>query len=195
MDFTKQEKAVLFILASSFSIFLLLVLLRIDFQASQSEQNISSVSDELVVQVQGAVRNPGVYRVAQGTRLYELVDIAGGATGEAELQDLNLAAPLYDGQRIVIPSAEEKQEVFFSNLSSFLPQNEVLPSSGSDSLININTATEEQLESLPGIGEVLAGRIIQHRREKGTFSSPEDLLDVHGIGSKRLEEIREKITF
>jgi len=195
MDFTRQEKAVLFILGASFTVFLLLVLLRMNIYSAPPGQAVPQPTGELVVQVQGAIASPGVYRVAQGTRLYELVDMAGGATGKAELHDLNMAAPLYDGQRVVIPSREDTPSNFTSNLPSFLPQDTTLPAHTFEQRININTASAQQLETLPGIGEVLAGRIVEYRQQKGAFSSPDDLLGVRGIGTKRLEEIRERITF
>ncbi|MEN3202995.1 MAG: ComEA family DNA-binding protein [Atribacterota bacterium] len=142
-----------------------------------------------VVQIEGAVRNPGVYKVPEGTRLFELIEYAGGAQDNANLQGLNLAAFLYDGQKITVPfllppSGEDKVHA-----ASRVP-----PPSGTF-LVNVNTASLKELESLPGIGAVLAQRIIEYREQHGPFRTLEDLLKVKGIGPKKLEKLRDCVTF
>ncbi|MEN3183805.1 MAG: ComEA family DNA-binding protein [Atribacterota bacterium] len=144
----------------------------------------------LVVHIEGAVQHPGVYEVPQGTRLFELIARAGGAKEDADLRGLNLAAPLYDGQKVTIPALlpqEEKGEG--SSAASLAAQRSAAP------LVNVNTASQKELESLPGIGEVLAQRIIEYRETHGPFQTPEDLLKVRGIGPKKLEKLRDRITF
>jgi competence protein ComEA len=137
----------------------------------------------LVVDVAGMVRRPGVYRFAAGARVIDAVHRAGGARHGADLTLLNLAAPLTDGIQIVVP----KQ-------GSAAPGSGVSASGGPAALININTATETELETLNGVGPVTAGAIVQYRTQHGPFRSIEDLVNVSGIGPVTLEELRPFIT-
>ncbi|HSV30737.1 MAG TPA: ComEA family DNA-binding protein [Atribacteraceae bacterium] len=195
MDFSRQEKLVLLVLGGVLALSLFILYQR-STSPSLTIPEGKGTPGELVVQIQGAIQNPGVYRVPEGTRLYELVETAGGATEEAALLDLNLAAPLYDGQRISVPRIPEVPDHSFSNLDHFIPNSLSMErSAGSDILVNVNSASADELQSLPGIGKVIASRIIAYRQEHGAFSRPEDLLAVPGIGEKRLEDIRNQITF
>lgn len=130
----------------------------------------------LTIHVSGAVVNPGVVEVNGGARVAEAVAAAGGATPEAELGAMNLAAALRDGEHIVVPAAGE-----------------VDAAGGSTGGIDLNTASPAELEALPGVGPVLAERIVLFREEHGQFVTPEDLLDVPGIGEAKLSQIREGI--
>lgn len=141
-----------------------------------------------VVQIEGAVRNPGVYKVPEGTRLFELIEYAGGAQDNANLQGLNLAAFLYDGQKVTVPFLPRSEENSRHTTTR-------TPSSSGTSLVNVNTASLKELESLPGIGAVLAQRIIEYREQHGPFKTLEDLLKVKGIGPKKLEKLRDCVTF
>ncbi|HEX9890536.1 MAG TPA: ComEA family DNA-binding protein [Actinomycetota bacterium] len=134
----------------------------------------------LVVHVAGWVRRPGVYRLPEGARVIDAVDLAGGARRGADLSALNLAAVLADAQQILVPKRG----------ASAGPGG----SGHEQALVNLNTATVEELETLPGIGEVLAQRIFDHRQEHGPFRTVEDLLDVSGIGDQRLADLRDKVT-
>ncbi|MEW5922126.1 MAG: ComEA family DNA-binding protein [Bacillota bacterium] len=137
----------------------------------------------IVIHVAGAVSRPGVYHLPAGSRVYEALDQAGGGLAEADLDRINLAQPLVDGQQVYFPLKGEE---------GLGP----LAGSGVSSAgrININTAGREQLESLPGIGAVKAQNIINYRQQNGPFHSIEDLLEVSGIGTKTLEGIRDLIT-
>lgn len=138
----------------------------------------------IIVDVTGWIRDPGVYEFVQGDRVIDAVERAGGAKPNADLSGLNLAAPLADGTQVVVP--KEGGTVA-----------DVAGSSGSaaaDGLININTASAADFESLSGIGEVLAAAIVDYRTENGPFASVDDLEDVSGIGPATLEEIRDQIT-
>lgn len=141
---------------------------------------------ELQVHVAGEVTAPGVYRVALGTRVIEVVELA-RPLPSADLHALNLAAPLQDGQKVLVPAVQPAQ---------FQDEGAALGGSprSVDSRININNADRSQLEKLPGIGPALADRIIAYREKQGPFSSVDDLLHVSGIGAKRLEELRDMIT-
>ncbi len=140
------------------------------------------------IHITGAVANSGVYLLEEGARVYQAVEKAGGPLEDADLERINLAQPLYDGQQVIIPrqvteglSGEEGRPVL-EKLSS------------REEKVNINMATQSQLEALPGIGSVKAQSIIKYRQENGFFSSIEDLLNVNGIGDKTLEGIRELVS-
>jgi competence protein ComEA len=142
----------------------------------------------LIVHVAGWVRHPGVYELSQGDRVVDAIDLAGGPRPGADLGVLNLASPLTDGQQVLVPRPAEEA-----------PPSAGVPSPGaspgaSAGLVNVNTAAAEELETLPGIGEVLAATIIQYREEHGPFTSVDQLLDVSGIGEVTLEEIRDLVT-
>ena len=137
------------------------------------------------VHVAGAVVNPGVYGLPEGAYLQQAIDAANGSLPGARTDLLNLAALLIDGQRLYIPSQDEQTELETSQRSLEIEVG---------GTININTASLEELESLPGIGEVRAKAIIAYRTKNGFFLTVEDLLEVNGIGSVTFEEIREYIT-
>lgn len=137
----------------------------------------------LIVDVAGWVRRPGVYDLAEGDRVIDALEAAGGARPDAILTSLNLAAPLTDGQQVLVPEPVRGPVAF-----------EAAPGEDASGKININTADATQLETLSGIGEVLAERIIEHRESNGPFASVDDLLEVSGIGDATLAEFRDEIT-
>jgi competence protein ComEA len=146
----------------------------------------ASPSPELVVlvDVAGWVRRPGVYEFTEGARVIDAIDAAGGARSGAVLEALNLAAPLTDGTQILVP--REGQE-------GVAPA-PVTGGAVAGGLINVNSAIATELEELPGIGEVIAQRIIDYRTENGPFATVDELVDVSGIGDAILESIRELVT-
>jgi competence protein ComEA len=139
--------------------------------------------EEIVVHISGQVHNPGIVKLEPGARVIDAVNAAGGLKKDADLDKINLARKLQDEEKIYIPKIGED---ISENISYF--QN---PAGGSNK-ININTCTKEELMSLPGIGEVLADRIIQYR-EKTPFKKIEDLMNVSGIGEKKFESIKDMI--
>ncbi|HEY3210670.1 MAG TPA: ComEA family DNA-binding protein [Actinomycetota bacterium] len=144
----------------------------------------------IIVDVAGWVRRPGVYDFRQGDRVIDAIRMAGGARPGADLTSINLAALLTDAQQIVVPKKGKP--------SAGGPGSGGGPgapgSGGAEPLINLNTATLDQLESLPGIGPALGQRILDYRQEHGPFRSVDDLLNVSGIGDKRLADLRSKVT-
>jgi competence protein ComEA len=134
----------------------------------------------LRVSVQGAVRAPGLYHLAPGSIVEDAVFAAGGFLTGADPSRLNLAAPLTNGQELKIPF----------QIPTPLPGIPSPASTPAGQKINLNTATLSELDSLPGIGPVLAQRIIDYRQTYGPFQSVDDLLRVKGIGSALLENIR-----
>lgn len=132
----------------------------------------------VVVHVDGAVGAPGVYELAAGSRVGDAVELAGGLTEKADTSTLNLALVLTDGEKVYVPEEGEAA-----------PQVTTGETSSGGGLININTATADELETLPGVGEATAAAIIEDRESNGPFSAPEDLMRVSGIGEKKFARI------
>ncbi|HJS26004.1 MAG TPA: ComEA family DNA-binding protein [Actinomycetota bacterium] len=145
-----------------------------------------SPSVVMLVDVAGWVRRPGVYEFTGGARVIDAIEAAGGARPGAQLEALNLAAPLVDGTQILV--VREGQE---ASASAPVEGGGGAVAAG---LINVNTASATELEVLPGVGEVIAQAIVDHRTENGPFTSVDQLLDVSGIGDATLEDIRELVT-
>ena len=134
---------------------------------------------DIDVHVAGWVSNPGVVTVAEGSIVADAVAAAGGMRPGAAADAVNLAAALVSGQQVVVPGPDSGER----------------PSSaaGPEGLISLNQATEAELESLPGVGPVLAGRIVAHRESQGPFQEVEDLLRVPGIGEAKLASLRDLV--
>lgn len=140
----------------------------------------------IFVDIGGAVKNPGVYQVSDDTRLFQVIEMAGGLSEEADADHVNRASFVEDGQKIIIP-------VKGSENNDGLTSADTAPSSADTRLININTASADELKSLSGIGDVTAEKIIEYRSSKA-FKSKEDIMSVDGIGSKTFEKIQDDIT-
>lgn len=143
----------------------------------QAEKNKKAV--EIYVQVSGAVASPGVYPLPEGSRVFEAVQLAGGVTKEADISKMNQAEVLTDGQMVYVRTKEEAdaQEV----------------QEQTDGKINLNTATEEQLTSLPGIGQAKARSILAWREANGSFSRIEDLMQIEGIKEGVFSKIKDSV--
>jgi competence protein ComEA len=143
----------------------------------------------VVVDVVGAVRRPGLYRLAQGARIADAVSRAGGATRKADLALINLAAPLADGEQVVVPRRGSAALAAPSGAtgSSATPG---VPAGGP---VHLSTATLEQLDSLPGIGPVTAQKILDYRQKHGAFTSVDELDAVPGIGPARLDQLQDLV--
>lgn len=141
----------------------------------------------MYIDIKGQIDNPGVYKVESDTRLYQLIYKAGGLTGLADEAAINLSLILIDQNVIYIPSYEDE----FPALGLII---EEPITSGVTELININTATQEQLMILPGIGESTANTIIDYRTTNGLFETTENIVDVPGIGEATYENIKTRIT-
>ena len=137
----------------------------------------------LVVHVAGAVRKPGIYRVAQDGRVNEAIRRAGGTTARADLTAINLAAPLQDGQQVLVPTRAVPVAGAGPTSTPVAPWT-----------VSLSSATADQLDALDGIGPTLAARIVTWRDQHGGFASVDQLLDVPGIGQTRLDAIRARLT-
>jgi competence protein ComEA len=147
---------------------------------------------QIVVDVAGWVRMPGVYEFHQGDRVIDAIRQAGGARPGADLTSINLAALLTDAEQVVVGKASGGGPVSSTTVGSGGGGSGGGGSNGAP--VNINTATLDQLESLPGIGPALGQRIIDYRQQHGPFKSVNDLTNVSGIGDKRLADLRPLIT-
>lgn len=151
-------------------------------------------SQSFVVYVTGQVKNPGVYEFPEESRIINAIDAAGGYTDEACETYLNLASALSDGQMIYVPSMDE----VYSSDSDAAQGMLIAQSGGSISetenqLININTASKEELMTLPGIGESKAEKIISYREQNGRFSSAEGIMEISGIKDGLYNKIKDRI--
>jgi len=142
----------------------------------------------IIVHITGAVPRPGVYALAQGSRVQDAISAAGGFLAEAEKTGINLARALEDGEQLDIPYVEGASPVILED-----PAATEAPVVSTE-LININFASQAELESLPGIGPTTAQKIIQYREQNGSFLTIEDIINVPGIGPGTYERIKDLIT-
>jgi competence protein ComEA len=161
--------------------------LRSDAEPARSVQPVPLRAEpaparKLLVHVVGAVRAPGLYRLDDGSRIDDAISAAGGPKGRAALELVNLASPVADGQQVVVPV--RGGEVASADSPTGAPTAE---------RVHLNTATLEELDTLPGIGPVTAQGILDYRTEHGAFSSVEELDAVPGIGPTRLAELVELV--
>lgn len=160
--------------------------------SSDAPSSTPTTSEAMVIHAAGAVRAPGLYQLAKGSRIADVLEVAGGVADGADLDRVNLAALVSDSDRIYIPF-----------IGAPIPG----PSTGSSGSgtggggvpdnpgpVNLNTATEGELDGLPGVGPTTAAAIVSHREKVGRFTSVDDLLDVRGIGAAKLESLRDLVT-
>ncbi|MCK2219880.1 ComEA family DNA-binding protein [Actinomadura sp. ATCC 31491] len=139
----------------------------------------ATATAKVTVHVTGKVRKPGVYLLPSGTRVADAVKAAGGVPRHAATGSLNLARRLLDGEQIVVGAPQ--------------PSTVAAGPNPAETILDLNAATTDQLEQLPGVGEVLAARIAEFRDSHGGFSSIEQLREVSGIGPRKFEEIKPKV--
>ena len=159
-----------------------------DEMTGDSETN----SRSFVVYVCGEVIKPGVYELEEGSRLIDAIDKAGGYTENASQSSINLASLLSDEQMIYVPSVKEVEEAGVAGVSVGI-DNKNASKGQENNLINLNTATKEDLMTLPGIGESKADKIISYRDENGGFKSPEGIMQISGIKDGLYNKIKDRI--
>lgn len=174
-----------------------------EVQHLPQEKTDTEMLPDIYVYICGAVWNPGVYPVPEGSRLYQVIEQAGGICENADETYLNLAREVADGEQIVVPTLEEtlawKQEDT-AGMREWLPYTEetaqraVTPAQNQTGLVNINTASAEELTALNGIGESRAEAIIAYRNAHGQFTGIEEIKNVDGIKNGLYEKIKDKIT-
>lgn len=162
------------------------------------EDNIENEKRKIVIHITGQVKNPGLVYLDEGARIADAIKEAGGSTKDAALDKVNLAYVLEDGQKIYIPNKNEK----ISEIQYIITDGgeNVLKDTGKESnvkggikKVNINSANQEELETLPGVGPALAVRIIEYRNSNGKFEKVEDVQNVKGIGDSKFTNIKEYI--
>jgi competence protein ComEA len=146
----------------------------------------STTTDEVVAHAAGAVARPGLYRLPRGARVDDLLRAAGGMAPDADLDRVNLAAPVADGSRVYVARTGEPLPVASTGA--------VGDGSQDAGPVDLNTATLEQLDDLPGVGPATAKAIIDERTRRGRFGSIDDLLNVRGIGPAKLDALRDLVT-
>lgn len=152
-------------------------------EVEKNDEEKEEISSTIMVDIKGAIHHPGVYELREGSRLFEVIELAGGLLEEADERQLNLAQLVTDEMMIYVPTEGEMADDVKPNA---LPQQ--------DDTIAINSADSATLEQLHGIGPQKAAAIISYREEHGPFKEVDDLLQVPGIGPKSLEQIREKVS-
>lgn len=162
----------------------------------KEQENNESKSTKIYVDISGAVKQPGVYQLPEGSRLFDLLKQAGGLTEDAAIQTVNQAMIIQDQQKIIILTQDQAQSLDTENIpnNGHLEEKSAEKSPKDAEKLNINQADLTQLQQLSGIGEKKAQAIIDYRNENGSFKTIEDLAKVTGIGEKTVEKLRDSIT-
>ena len=168
-------------------------------QDNQNKENVEKEQEEMiVVHIAGEVKKPGIVKTKEGARIADIIEEAGGLTENANITNINLAYIIEDGQKITIPSknqkVEAKQEEYIQTENEQGIINEEQGIFNKNQVLNINKATKEELQTLQGIGESTAEKIITYRKENGNFKQIEDIKNVPGIGDAKYENIKDKIS-
>lgn len=187
-------------------ILIILAIIIYNFFISQNEEDELDISNIIVetqnveiiekinkikIYVTGEVNNPGVFEMEENSRIEDAINLAGGLTPSANIKNVNLAFVLEDGQKLYIPNINDKEIEYISKENG---ENIIDGTKSSSSKININKASLEELQSLPGVGASLAQKIITYRTENGKFNSIDDLKKVSGIGDKKFEGLKDNIS-
>lgn len=152
--------------------------------------------EKIVVHISGQIVNPGVITLEKGARIIDAIHIAGGITEEADLTNVNLAYVLEDAQKIYIPSSKDKEgdiDMIQENKEGIILSKNLDSKQQEKRKVNINTASQEELEKLPGIGSSIALRIVNYRKENGKFNTIEEIKNVSGIGENKFNHIKDNI--
>ncbi|TWT09379.1 competence protein ComEA [Planomicrobium sp. CPCC 101079] len=152
-------------------------------QQTEPPKPVEETPEHLMVDVKGQVASPGVFKLPVGSRMQDAIEAAGGFLPTADDRAINLAMKVQDEMSVYVPEVGE----------AAAPANSSPTAAAGDSLVNLNTATEEELMTLPGIGPSKAAAIIAYRKDAGSFQKVEDLKEVAGIGDKTFEKLAELI--
>ena len=206
IEFLKQRKIIIII------VILVIILLGWKYYDSKNYEEVNSQeilnsntkkenksSDEeedmMAVHITGEVKKSGVVKIKEGSRIEDIIEASGGLTENADITNVNLAFVVEDGMKIRIPSVNEEKtdEDYITEDSGkgVIISDDI--NSISNSIININTASESELEQLPGIGPSISSRIVEYRNKNGKFKSIEDIKNVTGVGDSKFEKIKDLI--
>lgn len=204
--FNKKNKIILIII-----IILLFSVVTYYIYAKTNEEDIFLVNDDLeknevntdkeikekekiIVHIDGCVIKPGIVELEENSRISDAISAAGGLTENADISKINLAFIIEDGMKIYIPDINEQENIDIENNTQ---QTEIIVQgniqTNNNTKVNINTASQAELETLPGIGSATALKIVEYRKENGKFSSIEDIINIKGIGNAKFEKIKEYI--
>lgn len=168
------------------------------YQENQEEEKEEKKNEnslkKIMVHIAGEVNKPGIVEVEEGSRIVDVVEEANGFTQEANIDKVNLAYVVEDGQKITIPNYEETENSLYISKESGDSIIEEINTKGGDGMVNINEATQTQLEELPGIGPSTALKIIEYRKENGDFKQVEDIKKINGIGEAKFDKIKDYIS-
>lgn len=197
MEFLKNNKFIIIftiVLSAIGYIFLYIkeeknqnILIEVEETVIEEQVEIVEEKPKIYVDIAGEITNPGVYILDEGSRVNDLIIMAGGVTKEANLSNVNLAYILSDGIKITIPN---KKDLSTKNII----QSSIVGNSKNIGVVNINQADVEELMTLSGIGESIAMSIVEYRNANGNFKKKEDIKNVSGIGESKYSKIKDKIT-
>ncbi len=162
--------------------------------SNSTEKEENEKKEQVIIHITGSVKNPGIVKLKEGSRIEDAIEAAGGLTENADITNVNLAYVLDDGIKIKIPSVTDEDiedEVISENIGENIVEENNETSKGN--IVNINKATESELQELPGIGSSLASKIIEYRNQNGKFNNIEDIKNVNGIGESKYSSIKDLI--
>lgn len=163
-----------------------------------NDETTKDIEDMIVIHITGAVKKPGIVKLEDGSRIEDAIENAGGLTEDADITNVNLAYILEDGTKLTIPRNSDVEDIENSNFISKESGKNIIQDTNTNyksySTVNINKATQSELETIPGIGSSIAQKIISYRDENGKFLSIEDIKNVNGIGDNKYEAIKDYIS-
>lgn len=161
-------------------------------ESTTANEEILKDEQDIIVYLTGAVKKPGIVKVKQGSRISDVIDVSGGINDEADLSRINLAYAVKDGQKVYVPSINDEENI--NTVTEEAGENVIEEdSTNKTKKININTASQTELETLNGIGPSTALKIINYRSENGNFKKIDDIKNVPGIGDSKFENIKNNI--
>ena len=207
-NLTKKQKIILSLIAIFFSIGIIYFInnknqtnnIELDeniLVSNQDTNQTNQYTEEIViVHITGSVKTPGIVKLKEGSRIEDAIEAAGGLTENADISNVNLAYVLDDGTKIKIPNLDDEdigdEDVLSKDSGEGIIQED--EKTTNTNIVNINKATENELSTLPGIGNSLATRIVEYRRQNGNFKTIEDIKNVSGIGESKFANIKDFIS-
>lgn len=204
-NLNKNQKVILIIISIFMLIFIGYYIIKktsnseyINLEIDENENTENNIIDEkieekdIIIHITGAVKKQGIVKIKEGSRISDVIESAGGITEEADLSKINLAYTVKDGQKVYVPSVNDKENI--NNITEE-PGENIIEEDNVNKVVkvNINTASQTELETLNGIGPSTALKIINYRKENGNFKKIEDIKNVPGIGEAKFENIKNNI--